>query len=69
MFSSRCFSRIVCVATASCLSAFVLLFPVPGQSVEQESFVEPSQRVEREEGKTQSFRSRPDICAVHSDIF
>lgn len=24
------------------------LFPVPGQSVEQESFVEPSQRVERE---------------------
>lgn len=63
VFSSRCFSRIVCVATASCLSAFVLLFPVPGQSVEQESFVEPSQRVEREEGKTQEFsESSRHLC-------
>lgn len=35
----------------NCFSVFVLLFPVPGQSVEQENFVEPSQRERGRERK------------------
>lgn len=66
VFLNCCFSHIVCIVTAL-LFFLCAAFPVPGQSMEQESFAETGQR--GREGKRRSFESRPDIWGVHGDIF